>query len=131
MKSCHVKEFKTQYKVGPKGMTRKWQHLPNEEINMEWRRWQNDSWTWNDTFMPNNAQFFEYSFHSPILRTNIRSKGPFKTVNRECWKMSPMSLIGNIGGALGMFIGVSFLGSLEWLLDAAEKVYTSLKITEY
>ena len=118
-KSCHVKEFKTKMLNGLSGMERKW--------GSKWTRWQNESWTWNDTFMPHNAQFFEYSFHSPISRTNIRTKRPFKTIHRECWKMSGMSLIGNIGGTLGMFVGFSFLGSFEWFLDTAERSYRAFK----
>ena len=119
MKSCHVKEFKTQMLNGLLGMKRKW--------GREWKKWQNESWTWNDTFMPHNAHFLEYSFHSPISRTNIRTKEPFKTIHRECLKMTGMSLIGNIGGTLGMFVGFSFLGTFEWFLDAVKKSYGAFK----
>ena len=32
--------------------------------------------------------------------------------------MSEISLIGNVGGTLGLFVGFSFLGTSEWLIEA-------------
>ena len=32
--------------------------------------------------------------------------------------MSGMSLVGNVGGMLGLFIGFSFLGLSEWVVDS-------------
>ena len=40
--------------------------------------------------------------------------------------MSAMSLVGNVGGQLGMFIGFSFLGLFDWIVSVAIKVWECL-----
>ena len=30
-------------------------------------------------------------------------------------------MVGNIGGTLGMFVGFSFIGALEWIIEVAYK----------
>ena len=44
----------------------------------------------------------------------------FKTVKREQYVISTFSLIGNIGGTLGMFVGFSFLSTSEWIMNVIE-----------
>ena len=36
--------------------------------------------------------------------------------------MNEMSLIGNVGGTLGMFVGFSFIGTVEWILDVFSRL---------
>ena len=54
---------------------------------------------------------------------------PFKTVNVEYLEMTLMSLIGSVGGTLGMFVGFSFMGMLEsseWFWMGTLKMMKSL-----
>ena len=45
----------------------------------------------------------------------MRSKKPFKTVKKEALIVSWVSLIGIVGGTLGLFVEFSFIGALEWV----------------
>ena len=51
-----------------------------------------------------------------------RSEEPYKTVRKEYLLMSGMSLVGNVGGMLGLFIGFSFLGLSESIMDCITRV---------
>ena len=46
----------------------------------------------------------------------------FKTVKREQYVISTFSLIGNIGGTLGMFVGFSLLSTSEGIMNVIETV---------
>ena len=61
---------------------------------------------------------FEYHFVIPESSKDIRIMRPFKYVYKEYLIMSEISLIGNVGGTLGLFVGFSFLGTSEWLIEA-------------
>ena len=61
---------------------------------------------------------FEYHFVIPESSKDIRIMKPFKYVYKEYLIMSEISLIGNVGGTLGLFVGFSFLGTSEWLIEA-------------
>ena len=37
--------------------------------------------------------------------------------------MSGMSLVGNVGGMLGLFIGFSFWGIFEWVVDGMARTW--------
>ena len=56
---------------------------------------------------------FQYQFASPAGTKDQRSKELFKTVKQEYLVNSLMSLVGNIGGTMGMFIGFSIIGMFE------------------
>ena len=47
----------------------------------------------------------------------MRSKKPFKIVKTQYLITSIMTLVGNVGGTLGLFIGFSFLNISEWMID--------------
>ena len=64
---------------------------------------------------------------SGLRRQKHRSMEPFKTVKREYLLMTTMSFIGNVGGTLGMFIGFSFVGTSEWLIDIVSKAWTWIR----
>ena len=55
---------------------------------------------------------FSYSFEYPEV----------VTWNEEYYVISPLRLIGCIGGTLGMFFGFSFSGALSMILDFFEMI---------
>ena len=56
-------------------------------------------------------------FLSRIVRLSIMYESPMKTIKSEIRIHDEASLIGSIGGTLGLFIGFSFHGSICYLLD--------------
>ena len=50
-----------------------------------------------------------------------------KTVVEEVWFYSFVSLLSEIGGALGLFLGFSLLGTLDMGIDYGGKLYQRLK----
>ena len=48
-------------------------------------------------------------------------------VYKEYWTLTGISLVGNIGGQLGLFLGFSFAGFMAWLLDLAPKLLNFIK----
>ena len=58
------------------------------------------------------------------------SKKPFKIIKKEYLIMNEMSLVGNVGGTLGMFVGFSFIGTIEWLMDILSKFKNHVKQTD-
>ena len=52
---------------------------------------------------------------------------PLKSVKKEYYIMSVLSLIGNVGGILGTFIGFSFLGAYEWLMAAIKETLNRIE----
>ena len=60
---------------------------------------------------------FEYRFASPHSTNFQRSRTPVKHVKTEYPLVSFISLVGIVGGTLGMFVGVSFMGIAEALVS--------------
>ena len=60
---------------------------------------------------------FSYKFSSPSTSRNLRSWMPVKTVKKEYLVITFKSLVGTIGGTLGMFVGFSFIGTAEVLIE--------------
>ena len=58
---------------------------------------------------------------------NLRSLDGFKTIKTEYLIISTLSLIGNVGGTMGMFVGFSFIGTSEWSLASAQTLWGWLK----
>ena len=112
-KACHVQEFSVKFEGTMRGS------------ESEWRRWKKEKWAWNETFNLENCFIIEYRFEQPEWTRDQRSDEPFKTVHRELLTMSFMSLVGNVGGTLGMFIGFSFIGTSEWFMELIGKWHTS------
>ena len=56
---------------------------------------------------------FGYQFEAPKATRKQLSKEPFKNVKREVWVVTFASLVGNVGGTLGMLIGFSFFMGFE------------------
>ena len=78
--------------------------------------------------IPENTQVFGYSFQLPISIKDHRSEKPFKTVKTEYLIMSWVSLVAQVGGTFGMFIGFSFLGIFEWFMNVGANCWTKVKL---
>ena len=53
-------------------------------------------------------------FGTPHASLDLRSTRPVKFIMKEYFIVNGMSLVGNIGGTLGMFVGFSFITTSEW-----------------
>ena len=123
-KSCNSKEFQTQSVIDG---------LKKKIGKSNWAKWKKENWDWNGSH-PENSFIFEYTFGVPSDVRDLRSERPYKTVNTEYLVVSPMSLIGNVGGAMGMFVGFSFIGCSELFIKAADKArvwFSGLLVRSY
>ena len=55
-------------------------------------------------------------FDSPSSRRQSRLMLPYKTVHTEYLVTTWISLVGAVGGTLGMFVGFSIIGTSEWFM---------------
>ena len=88
----------------------------------DWNEWIGKTWNWHGRD-PRHIYVIEYYFEVPADMQGVPSEIPFKTVKTEYPRTSLMSLVGNVGGTLGMFVGFTFIGITEGLL----KFYLYLK----
>ena len=65
----------------------------------------------------------EYRFAVPKGTRDLFSKKPFKTVKTEHWRTNGITLVGDVGGTLGLFVGFSFLATSEWLMTVIAWVW--------
>ena len=112
-KSCHIEEYKIEdeylglmYKVA--GGT-----IYEQKFLYKWRNWLQETWNWNGT-KSENSLVFEQHFELPRKLKKWANK-PFKTVYTEYEITSVITLIGMVGGTMGMFVGFSIVGASEWL----------------
>merc|ERR1711884_367137 len=63
-----------------------------------------------------NLFVLQFKFQRPVVSWQSLMNRPFKTVRTETLIMPWLSLIGNIGGTLGMCVGFSFIGTSEWIM---------------
>ena len=88
------------------------------------------------------GKFLNNQIRNQLLETNLTqymiwasikvpkwSRGKYihgiqKDVFKECWAMTGMSLIGNVGGQLGLCLGFSFMGFSAWVLALMPKLKT-------
>ena len=96
-RSCHAKEFKTEVYTANKAA--------KEDLEFD----------------------VTIRFELPESTLDLRSKKPFKTVKTEYLIVSWMSLVGNVGGTLGMFTGFSFITTSKWF---AALVFKRLKCSK-
>ena len=87
MKSCHVKEFKFAEKT-----------ITTHRLDED-------------------ASVMEIRFDVPASTNSRRIQEPFKIVKNEYLMIDFISLVGVVGGTLGLFAGFSFLGVAEWMVD--------------
>ena len=71
-----------------------------------------------------------YKFVIPEVNRDLRSEKPFKTVKTEYWIISGVSLIGSIGGTLGLFVSFSFIDILKWMILKVFRVHSICKKKE-
>ena len=50
-----------------------------------------------------------------------------RDIYKEYWTLTGISLVGNVGGQLGLFVGFSFAGFMAWLLELAPKLRNAIK----
>ena len=96
-KACQVKEFKFG---DVRDLMPGYQYNPTEVLDL--RLWE-----------------MEIKFDTPFTTKDIRSDKPFKKVMTEYHIVNTLSLVGVVGGTLGMFAGFSFFGLTEWLIVVA------------
>ena len=73
--------------------------------------------------------FFLLEFFSKCPKKSCtRSKSPYKTVKMEYLINTLVSLIGTVGGTLGMFIGFSFIGTSDWLWSNIKSIITKSRL---
>ena len=80
-----------------------------------------------NSFASNSKFNVDFTFGLQYSR-DLRSEKLFKTVKKEYLIMSFKSMLGNVGGTMGMFIGFSFIGTSEWFMDTVfSKILTMVK----
>ena len=67
--------------------------------------------------------FIYVKFGFPESSIDVRPSEPFKTIKTEYLVVSWMSLLGNVGGTLGIFVGFSLTGASEWCLVIVQKLW--------
>ena len=74
---------------------------------------------------------FEYGFDLPSSTNSHRYRFPLKVVKTEYEVFPFISLVGVVGGTLGMFVGMSFMGIAEQLISAVSvKIHSSTDASE-
>ena len=95
-KCCNIKDF----------------HL---EIDLTVRVTQFDQYLFGNETRPYWVVRFE--FDSPMTSLDSRMMKPFKTVHEEYLIVTWITLIGNVGGTMGMFVGFSIIGTSELFIQ--------------
>ena len=75
----------------------------------------------NNYFTSNQSFGFGYAFDVPRATKDVKNQAT-KMVKTEYLLMNGYTLVGNVGGTLGMFVGFSFIGAIEWILDGIKKL---------
>ena len=65
---------------------------------------------------------FSIEYHFDMPDKDLMTKRLHKTVKKEYLIMSVNSLVGNVGGALRMFLGFSFFRLSKWLMTLGGKL---------
>ena len=76
---------------------------------------------WQNEFCQSGHFQVEFKFEMPPNKESM-SKKPYKTVKTEYWVMPFSSLVGNVGGTLGMFWGFSFYIISKWMMEKAVQI---------
>ena len=66
---------------------------------------------------------FTYTVQSPQSSGGEKKLEPYKTVHTEFLIWSDQSLIANVAGVLGLTIGFSFIGTIEWFTGKLIKTW--------
>ena len=69
-------------------------------------------------FYENKGRYsFSYTIESPESAAGERKTEPFKLVRTSFYLWNDLTLLANVFGALGLTIGFSIIGAMEWLTD--------------
>ena len=80
-----------------------------------------------NSFQPEETLFqFEYRLSVPKATKGDRTMSPFKIVHEE-YLITWISLIGTVGGALGLFVSFSLTGTLESTLVLVPQLWSKFK----
>ena len=66
---------------------------------------------------------FQYTIDSPQSSEGVRMQDPYKVLHMEYLIINELALIANIAGTLGLTIGFSFSGTIQWLTDVLPNVW--------
>ena len=72
---------------------------------------------------------FSYTIESPESAAGERKTEPFKLVRTSFYLLNGLSLLANVFGALGLTIGFSIIGAMEWLTDKLTALLGRAKFT--
>ena len=67
---------------------------------------------------------FTYAIESPQSSMGERLSEPYKVVHKEFLIWNTLTMIANIGGTLGLTLGFSFIGSVDWLTNFLVKMWS-------
>ena len=113
-KPCQVEEFGIRKEEFGLGRKQGIEYSP--EATGHWNNMVNMSWNFERDWSPQKAIVLGYEFETPKYSRDIRSKAPHKTVKTEYVINTLVSLIGTVGGTMGMFVGFSIIGMFESLM---------------
>ena len=123
-----IKEF-----IIPKCMTKKSCHVYEYEINKDiliWdlnKRMKLDNGTTTkmlDSDDIDNTIILDLRIDLLDWSKGYRTRELSLDVYTEYYLLTGVSLIGNVGGQLGLFIGFSFLGTWVWLMSKVHLIYS-------
>ena len=77
---------------------------------------------WTDSHME-----LRYTFAVRNTDSSTWTDRPSKTVVKEFYITTMNGVIGTVGGTLGLFVGLSFLGVGTWLLDSLTYIISVIK----
>ena len=72
---------------------------------------------------------FSYTIESPESAAGERKTEPFKLVRTSFYLWNDLTLLANVFGALGLTIGFSIIGAMEWLTDKLTALLGRAKFT--
>ena len=67
--------------------------------------------------------YFQYSFTPPVDSRRERKSEPYKSVEEEYLVWDAYSLIGNVGGSMGLLVGFSFLALIGGAIDILASIW--------
>ena len=97
-------------------------------LNTIMNRWFNGNTTEMETPANEKVQWYMFSlvFGYPSWTRGTYTKHFQKEVHKECLVWSSTSLVGNIGGYMGLCVGFSFTGFIAWILGIIPKMCKAL-----
>ena len=72
---------------------------------------------------------FSYTIESPESAAGERKTEPFKLIRTSFYLWNDLTLLANVFGALGLTIGFSIIGAMEWLTDKLTALLGRAKFT--